>query len=215
MKHILLFLLIVSSISANAQTIRFTNPNPYWEGKILLSDDKVLEGFIKVPYKNNEKNIKYKPSKNGTVKKIKLKDIHSILVKSKDGKPYLYENVYWKRSFRKSLKKDRMLLLVQAKNEYATFYQSAFYIVSKRADKILLEHYMEGGSTLEYLIRKNKDDFAYHYFTHSQIGHFKKHIAENFQEAPDLVQQVENGELKQGDLELIIDTYIEATNSMK
>ncbi|MGJ8665132.1 MAG: hypothetical protein ACSHW7_02095 [Patiriisocius sp.] len=208
-----LAILVTSSSMAQAGWKVFA-PNEYWQGQIKLVDGTIKEGFVRVPKSCREKKISFLKNEDSKREKIKSEDIEALLLTSNQGNSYLFENVHWRYMFRNKTTKKKLLLLVEAKNDFATFYKSSQYYFVNYTDGILDLAYNSNTGDINYLIRKNKNDFATHYYTRGQAGHFKKKIAEFLDEAPVTVKKVQDKELKREDRVEIVKQYLLETDGM-
>lgn len=198
------------------------NTNPYWQGKIQLTDGSVKEGFIMVPNNTRENRIAFKNSANGEKESVKRKDIEKVVVVSNTGNSYLYENVPASMTIKGKSTIGKSLLLVVGKNDYVTFYvESEAYSAHKDSGKITIIDRYEVTKDLPlftYYIRKTGVEHANMIAMTGSGGwigfnaKLKKSAKHHLAEDANLVKQIEDGELKHKDIRQIIEQYIKTTN---
>lgn len=220
-KKLFLFSTFLFWVTINhAQIQSYINTNPYWKGEIIMTDGSQKQGWIKVPHKDNLKKVKFKKSKSGKKQSFKVKNISSISLKSpKEKKEFLFEQspISFKKKWTRTKRKH--LLLVIAKNHYASFYvRSQTYDVNKKRDMIIPTYRYQRGRDFpvtEYYIKKKSEESAYLIFANNTAMRFKKFAEDYFKEDPSLVQDIRDKKVKLGkNLSEIISRYLKATKDM-
>jgi len=216
----LITFIFVLSLESNAQVL--LNTNPYWEGEVTFTNGSKEKGLIKLPHIPGVRKISFKTNENSKSKKLKRKEITSLKVKSPNGRNYIFEFlpvVYSKKNDRHF---ENSFLLVEAKNNYATFYSKAGeYVVSKKTDElVLLEQYNMANDfpMFIFFIKKRDDEKAYMLArTGDEIGlnkTLKNGVAHYLTEDQELIKDVENGDYKHTQIPEVIQRYLETTNNL-
>lgn len=216
-KRIILAIGLILFTFLNSSAQNFNN-NPYWEGKIKLTDGTVKTGYVMVPSSSKENYIAFKPTMDGKKETVKRKEIESIVVTSKTGREYLYENIPAVLTITGKTSWGTSLLLVFGKNSYATFYiESQKYIASDKTGEISLLYRYDHGTdfpTVSYYIRKKGAPKANLFYITRHLGGIKKGVNHHLTEDPELIKRVNGRELKQDDIPEIISTYLKTTEGM-
>lgn len=202
----------------------FMSPNPYWKGEIRLTDGTVKNGYIMVPHTSRERKIAFKPSMTGEKEMVQRNLIETVRVVSENGRKYLYENLTKVKGLKGKASRKKSLLLAVAKNDYSTFYiESEFYKVNEKTREIsTIDNYVQGRDLpmWSYYIRKRGNLEASLFSVTGQgmwIGlnsKLKKLSKVHLIEDEDLVQKIDEGDLKHRDTPEIIRLYLETTKGM-
>jgi hypothetical protein len=171
-----------------------------------------------VPNVTNIKRIVFKSSKNGTKEKIKRKVVKSVKVTSKNGKEYIYERLAVAPTLKGNASLGKELMLIEAKNDYVTFYISsgAYKVDEDSGEIVLIYRYVQGSdfpSIGRYIRKRNREKANMFYIT-NYAGGFKRCARHHLKEDPELLNKIENGELGRKDIPEIISTFLKTTESM-
>jgi len=213
---VIIGLLFLISMDAKAQIN--INTNPYWQGEIRLFDGTIKPGYVMVPNNSKENEIAFRPSPKGEKETIKRKHIESVGVVSEKGKRYLYENTPIVFSFKSKKAAGNSLLLVEAKNDYVTFYveSQAYKVDAKSGEIVLLYRYNSGQDfpTITHYIKKKDAPVANMFYMTGLVGGIKKGAKYHLTEDPELMRKINEKELGKNDISEIINNYIQTTNSL-
>ena len=205
----LVLLFILSSLDASSQLN--INTNPFWLGEIQMLDGSIKSGFVQPPNIAAQRKISFKPSEKEAVQKIKRQEIAKIKVISENDKAYYFDNL--PIGSHKKVSKKRYLLLVQARNNFVTFYIMSTYKVNNTTGNITA---LTKGDlpSFSYWMSKGAKTDAKMYYMSGQASGIKKDAEWHFAEDPNLVERMKNKELKGNDIPEIIRTFLKKTESM-
>lgn len=207
--------LLIASYSYSQINI---NTNPFWKGEVELTDGTIKNGYIQVPNVTDIKRIAYKSSPNGSKENIKRKVVKSVKVISENGNEYVYERLAVAPTLKGNASLGKELMLIEAKNDYVTFYiSSGSYKVDKDSGELVLVYrYVQGSDfpAIGRYIRKRHREKANMFYVTNYVGGFKRCAKHHLQEDTDLLKKIENGELGRKDIPEIISTYLKTTDSL-
>lgn len=214
LKSILFSCFLIFSIISYSQNI---NTNPFWEGEIKFNDGTIKKGFIQVPNNPSQVRVSFKKTKNGKNERVKKKDIKSVKVISKLGKVHDFEPVAVVLTIKGNASLGKLLLLVSHKNDFAKFYIS-YGVYRVNNDGELYMRYRYNMSTdfpvLAYYLKKRDYKKARLFDATSLARGLKKGAKAYLTEDPELLEKINNGDLKFGDMNEIIETYLETTKNL-
>jgi len=203
-------------IAAHAQVN--VNTNPFWEGELELTDGTIKKGFIQVPNVGKIKKVIFRASKKGKKESIKRKLVKSVKFVSANGVEYLYEKIATVNTLKGNASIGSSLLMVEAKNDYVTFYiESGAYKVDKKSGEIMLIYRYQQGSdfpTIARYIRKKDREKANMFYVTAYSGGFKRSAKHHLKEDAALLERIVNGELGKKNIPEIIAAYIETTDTL-
>lgn len=211
------FFLFISTGRAQIQS--YINMNPFWQGEITMTDGSKKQGWIKVPHKDDLKRVVFKKSESGQKQKIKVKDIASVYLQSPNEKnEFLFEQSPVNSTKKWNLKRKHLLLVI-ARNNFASFYvASQTYDVNRKKEDIVPTYRYQYGNDFPvtaYYIKKKTEESAYLIFANNTAMRFKKFAEDYFKEDPELVNDIRDKKVKLGKhLPEIISRYLKATNNM-
>ncbi|WP_026451067.1 hypothetical protein [Aequorivita capsosiphonis] len=213
-KYLLIFSLF---IFANTYAQFNINTNPFWKAEMEMVDGTIKNGFAQVPNVSKLKNVIFKTSLNGEKESLKRNLIQKLKVESPNGKNYLYEKAAIVNTLKGNSSSGTALMLVEAKNDYVTFYiQSAAYRVNEETDEIVLFYRYQQGSdypTIGRYIKKADAEKANMFYITNVIGGFKRCAMYHLTEDPALLEKIENNTLGKNEIPQIIAEYIATTNT--
>lgn len=219
-KKLLFSLIVLITFSVHSQQLRpIANTNPYWKGEIELDNGTIKKGLVQVPHSSKIKKVAFKTSENAKKETFKRKEVASVKVTSNAGKNYLYECVPVIYAAGDGMSwGGKSLLLVEAKNNYVTFYiETGYYLVDKKTAEISLVYFYEFGKdtpTTSRFIRKRGAEKANLFYMTGYVGGFRKLARHHLTEDEELLEKIENRTLKIKDIPEIIATYIDSTESL-
>lgn len=214
LKLLLFILSITFSINIHSQNI---NTNPYWQGEIKLKDGTLKKGLVQVPNNPAQSRVAFKLTENSKKVKFKKKNIEAVKVVSKSGKIYEFEPVAVVITIKGNASLGKSLLLVYNQNDYVKFYfSSGVYRVNKNDELYTLYRFIQGQDfpTLNYYLKKRDYDKARLLYMTSLARGLKKGANAYFKEDPELLQKINNKELRFKDIDEIIATYLNTTKNM-
>lgn len=194
------------------------NTNPFWEGEIKMEDGTIHKGYIQVPNNTSQKKVVYKTSLKGETLKVKRKKIDYVQVTSNTGKAYRYENIPVVMTIKGNSSLGTQLLLVEAKNNYATFYiVHGVYKVNKREGEIELLYRFRYGKDFpvtSHYIRKRNQKKARQFAVTKDLKGIKKAANYHLTEDEALLEKINAGDLTEDDITEIITIYLKTTENL-
>lgn len=195
--------------------VNFAYGQRFQKGNISFFDGSVKEGFLMVPKTSTEEMLLFKANTNSENEKIRSELVASITVYSDNGKSYVFENRYVNLSKNK-LSKNRALILKISDGFANVYFAGNQYETNEQGDVIINYKYYVGRDlpTFNYYLRKEGEEnlsfFAMTSTSPSMLGLnkiLKRNASELLFEDPKLVEQIQKGEFKHGDIIEIMEMY--------
>lgn len=192
----------------------------YQRGVITYVNGDVRVGNLMIPEIINQKTIKFKQSGNNSqIEKIASTDLKSISVESEDGNKYHFDRILIAVKPGSKPMKQPFWLLAYVTG-YATLYIYANYYDTDKIGNVrtLADHGLGvgnivGPATYFYCLRKGNQNIAYSFGIENKsiipINRLKVNAERYFSDYPELVERINNNELKGEDIIKIIDMYNE------
>ncbi|WP_010422529.1 hypothetical protein [Anaerophaga thermohalophila] len=213
-----ILLLVLALLTASLTYAISIGGNKYLEGKILLEDGSVMEGFVKVPNIPRKNNISFKTEKKAKAQTIDSELIASILVKTKTNKIYRFDNLkvdVRRKADEPNISNRKFFLMVMTEG-YATLYLAANGYKTHKSGNILVEATYQQGTlpTYNYYIRKRGEQVATIFTQTSNSGTMfglNKMLIKRSEmllaDDPELVERIKSKEFKHVDVIELINIY--------
>lgn len=201
------------------------NGNPFLEGKILLSDETIEQGFIQLPLKSSGNSVGFKKEKNSDEKQIEKDKIKKIIVKASDGRYNVVENLRSYHAYtintpelnEKYITSKSFLLLQVVNGPVKMYVKGDNLVVNKDGSvDILSIGYSNAfagdanGAAFDYYIRREGDEVAILFFNTSwPKSKLKKICTTWFSDNKELMDKIEEEgflkEIKKENLEKLVE----------
>jgi hypothetical protein len=196
-------------------TINFSYGQKFQKGSISYLDGSEKKGFLMVPKTSAEKMLLFKTNENSEKEKIECKLVGSITVYSDNGKSYAFENRYVNYSKNRVSKKRALILKIS--NGFANVYFAGNQYKTNEHGDVMINYSYYVGKDLPtfnyYLRKKGEENISFFAMTSSAPTMFglnkllKKNAAKLLFEDTELVERINNGEFKHGDVIEIMEIY--------
>lgn len=181
-----------------------------------MNNGNIKEGFAKLPSnKLLDNKIEFKTSQKGKVEKINEDDISKILITSKKGDEFLFENhtvVHLYRFLGKEVKqkknKKHWVLLYHMNSKINCYSLAQRYKIDKKGIMRSITGAQSIWEFVYFLLKRPEEDKAYIVsgigFTNAQQ---RKAMEIYFKDIPEFVERIKNKEFKKSNVSDVADEY--------